>query len=86
MNLSSGFFLFFVFLPMYIPKYGFPGSTRVKNLPASGGDTRDVDSIPWLERSRGEGNGNLLQYSFMENSVDRESWPTAVHGDRKNQA
>ena len=71
---------------MYIPKYGFPGSTMVKNLPASGGDTRDVDSIPWLERSHGEGNGNLLQYSFMENSVDRESWPTAVHGDRKNQA
>ena len=55
---------------MYIPKYGFPGSTMVKNLPASGGDTRDVDSIPWLERSHGEGNGNLFQYSFMENSLE----------------
>ena len=57
----------------------------VKNLPANGGDARDVDSVPWLERSHGEGNGNPLQYSFMENSIDRGSWPTAVHGVTKNQ-
>ena len=55
----------------------------VKELPVS---AEDMTLILRLERSRGEGNGNLFQYSFMENSVDRESWPTAVHGVRKNQA
>ena len=43
----------------------------VKNLPASAGDTRDTGSIPGLEGSPGEGNGNPLQDSCMENSMDR---------------
>ena len=43
----------------------------VKNLPASAGDARDVVSISGLGRSPGEGNGNLLQYSCLENSMDR---------------
>ena len=44
----------------------FPGSTVVKNLPASAGDTRDTSSIPGLGRSSGEGNGNPLQQSCLK--------------------
>ena len=40
----------------------------------------DTGSIPGLGRSPGEGNGNLLQYSSLENSVDREGWQATVHG------
>ena len=43
----------------------------VKNLPASAGDIRDTGSIPGLGRSPGEGRGNPLQYSCLENSRDR---------------
>ena len=43
----------------------------VKNLPANVGDTGDTGSILGLGRSPGIGNGNLLQYSFLENSMDR---------------
>ena len=50
---------------------GFPGGSVVKNLPASAGDT---GSIP------GEGNNNPLQYSCLENPVDRGAWWAAVHG------
>ena len=63
----------------------FPGGTVVKNLPANAGDTRDVGSIPGLGRSPGEGNGNPLQYSCLENSMDRGAWQTTVHGVTKNQ-
>ena len=43
----------------------------VKNLSANARDARDPGSIPGLGRSPGEGNGNPLQYSFLENSMDR---------------
>ena len=52
----------------------------VKNLPANARDTRDVGFIPGLGSSPGEGNGNLLQYSFLENSMDRGAWQAMVHG------
>ena len=39
----------------------------VKNLPANAGDARDIDSVPGWGRSPGEGNGNPLQYSYLEN-------------------
>ena len=45
----------------------------VKNLPASAGDARDVGSIPGSGRSPGEGNGTPLQYSCLENPMDREA-------------
>ena len=51
----------------------------VKNLPASAGDIRDSGSIPGLGRSPGEGNGNPLQYSCLENPMDREAWQAIVH-------
>ena len=64
---------------------GFPGGTVVKNLPANAGDTKNVGSIPWSGRSPGVGNGNPLQYSCLENSMDRRAWQAIVHGVAKNQ-
>ena len=49
----------------------------VKNLPANSGDP---GSIPGLGRSLGVRNGNLLQYSFLQNSIDRGAWLTTLHG------
>ena len=43
----------------------------VKNLPADAGERRDAGSIPESGRFPGEGNGNPLQYSYLENSIDR---------------
>ena len=53
---------------------GFPGSTVVKNTLASAEDTRGMSMIPGLGRSPGVINGNLLQYSCLENSMDRGAW------------
>ena len=56
----------------------------VKNPPANAGEARDTCSIPGSGRSPGEGNGNPLQYSCLENSMDRgASWAT-VHGVAKS--
>ena len=57
----------------------------VKKPSAITGDTGDMGSIPGSERSPGVGNGNLLQYSCLENSMDRGAWWTAVHGVIKSQ-
>ena len=57
----------------------------VKNLPASAGNTGDMGLIPGSGRSPGEGNGNPLQYSCLENPIDRGIWLTAVHGITKSQ-
>ena len=51
----------------------------VKNLPANAGDIRDTGLIPGSERSPGGGHGNPLQYSFLENPIDRGSWQATVH-------
>ena len=51
----------------------------VKNLLANAGDIRDAGSIPGSERSPGEGNGNPLQYSYLENPMDRGTWQATVH-------
>ena len=56
----------------------------VKNLPASAGDIRDVGSIPGLERSPGGGHGYPLQYSCLENSMDRGACQVIVHGAAKS--
>ena len=52
----------------------------VKNPPASARDARDLGLIPGLGRSPGGGNGNLLQYSCLENPMDRGARQAAVHG------
>ena len=55
----------------------------VKNLPANARATGDVGLIPGSGRSPGEGNGNLLQNSCLENLMDRRAWWAAVHVDLK---
>ena len=57
----------------------------VENLPANGGDRRDMASIPTLGsgRSPGGGNGKQLQYSCLGNSMDRGAWQAIVHGVTK---
>ena len=56
----------------------------VKNLLANAGDIRDVGFIPGLGRSRGGGNGDPLQYSCLENSMDRGVWWVTVHAVTKS--
>ena len=56
----------------------------VKNLLANAGDIRDAGLIPGLGRSPGEGNGNQLQHSYLENSMDRGAWRAIVHGIAKS--
>ena len=57
---------------------------KKKNPPANAGDTGDTGSVPGSGRSPGERNGNPLQYSCLENSMDREVWWATVHGVAKN--
>ena len=57
----------------------------VKNLPADAGDKGDMGSIPGWGRSPGEGNGNPLQYSCLENATDRGAWRATVHRVTKSQ-
>ena len=57
----------------------------VKNPPANAGDVGDTASIPGSGRSPGEGNGNPLQYSCLENPKNRGAWWATVHGVAKNQ-
>ena len=56
----------------------------VKNPPTSAGNIRDSGSIPGSGRSPGGGNGNPLQYSSLENPMDRGAWWAIVHGFAKN--
>ena len=55
-----------------------------KNLVTNAGDIRDVGLILGLGRSPGEGNGKSLQYSCLENSMDRGAWRATVHGITKS--
>ena len=57
----------------------------VKNLPANAGDIKDTGSIPWWGKSPGGGHGNPLQYSCLENPMDRRAWIAAVHRVTKTQ-
>ena len=61
---------------------GFSGGSAVKDLSASAGDT---SLIPGWERSPGEAHGNPLQYSRLENPMDRGSWWSTVHEVTKSQ-
>ena len=62
----------------------FPGDASGKE-PATPGDIRDLGLIPGSGRLPGEGNGNPLQYSCLENPVDRGAWWATVHGVTKSQ-
>ena len=76
-SLSDGFVLDLVPLSFGSGREGFPSESVVKKLPA---DVGDVGSVSGSGRSPGEGNGNPLQYSCLENPMDRGAWPAAVHG------
>ena len=59
---------------------GFPCGSDAKESACNAGDP---GSIPGSERSPGEGNGNPLQHSCLENSMDRGAWQATVHGTAK---
>ena len=63
--------IYFEFIFVYGVRKGFPSGSEVK---ASASNAGDLGSIPGWGRSPGEGNGNPLQYSCLENSVDGEAW------------
>ena len=74
---------------MYMYMYmGFPGGLVVKNPPANAGEVKDAGSIPGSgrcpegrnSRSPERGNSNPLQYSCLENSMDRGTWWATAHG------
>ena len=60
-----------------------PVAQRVEESTCNDGDTGDVGSIPGLGRSPGEGNGNSLQYSCLENSMDRAAWCCCPWGHKE---
>ena len=74
-------------IKMYICSFndnslGFPGAQMVKKSTCS---TGDLGSVPGLGRSPGRGHGNPLQYSCLENPMDRGAWWATVHGVTKSQ-
>ena len=64
----------FVFNLIHLLTRGFLGDSMVKKSICNAKDTRYAGSIPGLGRSPGVGNGNLLRYSCLGNSKDREAW------------
>ena len=73
--------MIFVFLFLTdFTMYDFPGGSDVK---ASAYNVGDLGSVPGLGRSSGEGNGNSLQYSCLENSMDTGAWWATVHGSQR---
>ena len=74
----------FFFLTTLLNIWASQVALLVKNPPTNAGDTRDGVSLPGLGRSTGVGNGNPLQYSCLENSMDRGSWWATVHGATKS--
>ena len=74
--LTQGLTYEFIY-PLFLRKWGFPGGSMVKNPPGKAGD---VSSISVSGRSLAGGHGNPLQYSCLENPMDRGAWWVIVHG------
>ena len=71
-------YIIYIYVYTYLYLYlGFPGGSEVK---ASACNARDLSSIAESGRSPGEGNGNPLQYSCLENPMDGGAWWATVHG------
>ena len=64
---------------------GFPGGSTGKNLPTNAGDIRDSGSMSRLGRSPGGRNGNPIQYTCLENPMDRGAWQATAHRVAKSQ-
>ena len=77
-------FLFAVY-KWSVYQLGFLGGSVVRNPLASVGGAGDAGSISGSGRSPGEGNGTLLQYSCLENPMDRGAWQATVNGVAKSQ-
>ena len=63
--------------------WGFPSGSVVKKLPANEGDAKDTDLIPGLGKSPGGGHSNSLQYSCLENPMDRGAWQLQSMGSQR---
>ena len=77
------------FMTLFCPKWTSQNRTSqvaqvVKTPPANAGDTRDKGLIPGSGRSPGGGHGNPLQYSCLENPMDKGTWKATVHGVTKS--
>ena len=71
-------------LHIYKGAWAFQVALVVKNLPANAGHIRDVGLIPGLRRSPGGGHSNPLQYSCLENLMDRGAWRATAHSVTKS--
>ena len=73
---SSVFFLIYIYSTLYKNR-SFPGGSNGKESACNAGD---MSLIPWSKIFPGEGNGNPLQYSCIENPMDGGAWQALVHG------
>ena len=73
-----------MFMEIKFPCNGNISTKRGKESMGNAGDTGDASSIPDLGRCPGGGNGNPLQYSCLENLMDRRAWWATVHGVTKS--
>ena len=86
MRINIAFYLFIYFCIVIEAKYrGFPSGEVVRNPPANVGDTGDAGLIPESGRYPRRGNGNPLQYSCLENPMDRGAWWATVHRVKESQ-
>ena len=69
----------------YIKTWGFLGGTSGKEPACQCRKCKRRGFDPWIGRSPGGGNGNTLQYSCLENTMDRGAWQATVHGAVKSQ-
>ena len=74
----------FIITVLVLTQRGFPVALVVKSPPAKAGDIRHKGSIPGWERSPGGGHSTPLQYSCLENPMDRGAWRATVHGVTKS--
>ena len=81
-SFTSEFYMYLIVLshPYKVESGGLAWWLSGKESACSAGDTGDTSSIPGVGRCSGEGNGNPLQYSCLENPMDRGVWWAIVHG------
>ena len=72
-------------MPIYYLGVGYRGFPRGSEGKETSSNAGDLDLIPGSGRSPAEGHGNPLQYSSLENPIDRVAWQAPVHGAAKSQ-